>query len=162
MLWLRILTCCGLIFGIVFFTCQPMPLYGPVFWHAVFLLINLYQIRRLVLDRRQLMLSREQEELSREMFENLSREELVTLLTRSMLADRRGLHISEAQTVELSEEERVLRAIAFDRLSRGELMNLLTRRMWASMPRLRPRWRRGQNRTREDSAASLSTMRVDA
>lgn len=159
MLWLRILTCCGLVFGIVFFTCQPAPLYGPVFWHAVFLIINVYQIRRLVLDRRQLMLSREQDALSREMFENMSREELVTLLTRSLLADRRAERISARRAAELSEEERVLRTIAFDRLSRGELLNLLTRRMWASMPRLRPRWRR---RVRRDELSQPDRLAVDA
>src|SRR4051812_6482895 len=51
MLHLRVLTCVGLMLGIVFFTCQPMPLYGPSIWHVVFLVINAVQIRRLVLER---------------------------------------------------------------------------------------------------------------
>ena len=38
----RVVDCCS---GIVFFTtCQKDPMYGPTFWHVVFLLINFYQI----------------------------------------------------------------------------------------------------------------------
>lgn len=52
MLRLRVLTCCGLIFGIVFFTtCQDDPMYGPTFWHFVFLAINLYRIVCLLRER---------------------------------------------------------------------------------------------------------------
>src|SRR4051795_3638753 len=84
MLWLRTLTCLGLVLGIVFFTCQPVPFYGPTIWHAVFLVINGYQIRRLVLQRRQLMLTKEQEQVGEVTFHDLSRDELLTMLTHVM------------------------------------------------------------------------------
>ena len=51
-LFLRLLTVCGLLFGIVFFTtCQKDPMYGPTFWHVVFLVINVFWIVRLIRQR---------------------------------------------------------------------------------------------------------------
>ncbi len=136
MLWLRVLTCAGLVMGIVFFTCQPVPLYGCTLWHLVFLVINVVQIRRLVLERRQLRLTQEQEKVGEATFHDLSRDELLTLLTRVMCENTeklRDLHQSCHQP--LTTEERALRDIAFSRLSRSELLNLLTRRLWNSIAR---------------------------
>src|SRR6516165_5469491 len=62
-LWLRVLTCVALLLGIVFFTCQPAPMYGPLVWHVAFLAINGVQISRLLVERRQLTLTKEQERL---------------------------------------------------------------------------------------------------
>jgi hypothetical protein len=144
MLWLRLLTCCGMILGIVFFTCQPAPLYGPTAWHVVFLAINVIQIRRLVLDRRRLKLTEEQERVAEAAFRDRSRDELLTLLTRVMGEKPRSLkdlHVLCRQ--ELSGDERILRDLAFSHLSRNELLNLLTRRLWGLLQRLNPtRWRR--------------------
>jgi hypothetical protein len=144
MLWLRSLTCVGLALGIVFFSCQPMPLYGPTAWHVVFLGINGVQIRRLIRERRQLRLSADQERFAEAAFQDRSREELLTLLTRAMCDRPEGLRdVDRACAGPLSEEERVLRDIAFSRLSRQEILNLLTRRFWHSLKRRYPtRWRR--------------------
>ena len=81
-LWLRLLTCVALLLGIVFFTCQPAPLYGPTIWHVAFLAINGVQISRLLVERRQLMLAKEQERLGQAAFADLTREQLLHLLTR--------------------------------------------------------------------------------
>jgi hypothetical protein len=146
MLHLRVLTCVGLILGIVFFTCQPMPLYGPTAWHVVFLVINGVQIRRLVLERRRLMLTEEQERLGEATFHDRSREELLTLLTRVMYEQPGTLRdIDLLCKPPLNKDEAVLRDLAFSRLSRRELLNLLTRRLWNSMTR-RNRQRRRQQR----------------
>lgn len=144
MLWLRILTCAGLLFGIVFFSCQPMPLYGPAAWHVVFLAINVVQIRQLVCERRQLALPAEQERLARAAFQDLSRNELLALLSRAMCESPDLLDPISAGGRPLTDEERALRDIAFCRLSRAELLNLLTRRLWRALKRLNPaRWGRG-------------------
>jgi hypothetical protein len=145
MLWLRALTCAGLALGIVFFSCQPTPLYGPTAWHVVFLGINGVQIWRLVRERRQLMLTEEQERVAEAAFCGLSREELVTLLARAMYRDPTSLRdISASCRQQLTAEERALRDIAFNRLSRREITNLLTRKLWGSLKRLSPaHWRRG-------------------
>jgi hypothetical protein len=162
MLWLRILTCGGLVMGVIFFACQPIPLYGCIVWHVVFLIINTVQIRRLILERRAFMLTKEQERVGEATFRDLSREEVLTLLTRAMCENPkrlRDIHHSSHQP--LTKEECVLRDIAFSRLSRTELLNLLTRRMWNSITRLNPaRWRR-YGRTRratppDDSAADVA------
>ena len=84
MLRLRLLTCGGLALGVVFFACQPAPMYGPTVWHVAFLGINGFQIWRLVLDRRRLQLSGKQERVGEATFQDLSREELLTLLTHAM------------------------------------------------------------------------------
>ncbi len=145
MLWLRVLTCAGLGLGVVFFSCQPAPLYGPAAWHVLFLAINALQIWRLVLERRRLTLSREQERVGEATFQDLSREELLNLLTRAVYEGPRvAQDLRQACRQELTPEERALRDIAFSRLSRGELLNLLTRRLWRSLRRhLVPR-RRGR------------------
>jgi hypothetical protein len=144
MLWLRALTCGGLVLGLVFFSCQPMPLYGPSIWHVVFLVINAFQIRSLVLQRRQQMLTDEQERVGEAAFHDLSREELLTLLTHVTYENPGRLgNIRQICHQELTQDERVLRDLAFRSLSRGELLNLLTRRMWNSLRRGSPgRWSR--------------------
>lgn len=143
MLWLRVLTCAGLLLGLIFFTCQPAPMYGPSVWHAVFLGINGIQIYRLLRDRRQLTLTPEQTQAGEAMFGQLTREELLTLLTRAMCENPNRLRrYHYAGRSELTDEQRALRDIAFSRLSRDELLNLLTRRVWTSVMHLSPhRWR---------------------
>jgi hypothetical protein len=149
MMWLRILTCCGLTLGILFFTCQPAPMYGPTVWHVAFLLINGVQIRRLILERRRLNLSAERERLAREAFKDLNRDEMLNLLTRAMCAQAEKLpDLRQAASQPLTEDEQVVRDIAFRGLSRKELLNLLTRRLWVSLRWMYPgnwRFRRSAN-----------------
>ena len=159
MLWLRILTCLGLVLGIFFFTCQPTPLYAPTAWHLVFLVINGYQIRSLIRERRELMLSQEQEKLGTATFHDLSREELLTLLTRVVCEDlERVGDLHQASHQQLTKDEQVLRNLAFSRLSRNELLNLLTRRMWNSLARRNPvRPRRRGHQAREAAVEGPAT-----
>ena len=143
MMWLRILTCAGLAFGIVFFTCQPAPLYGPCVWQVVFLGINLVQIRRLVHERQRVKLSEERERVAQEAFKDLSRDEMLNLLTRAMCAQAEKMpDLRTAARQPLSEDESIVRDIAFRGLSKKELVNLLTRRLWKSLWWVNPiRWR---------------------
>ena len=144
MLWLRAFTCCGIAFGIVFFThCQSTPMYGPTFWHVAFLLINFYQIRRLLSERRRLKLSREQEIAGRAMLGGLNDGELADSLAHAVRSGKSGeLEIfTDSDGHQLTEDEAALRDIAFANLSRAELMNLLSRRAWSTLKKLRPRWR---------------------
>lgn len=159
MLWLRILTCGGLVLGLLFFTCQPTPLFGPSVWHVVFLVINLLQIRSLLIQRRQQMLTEEQERLGEAAFHDLTRDELLTLLTHvTYEGTGRLANIQQVCHQQLNQDERVLRDLAFAGLSRGELLNLLTRRMWNSICRGKPgRWtRRHQAHPGFGSANSIS------
>ena len=150
MLWLRILTCGGLMLGVLFFACQPAPMYGPTAWHIVFLVINGIQIRSLLAERRKLMLPRYQEQVGEATFHDLSREELVTLLVRAMSEKPSGLtDIPGMCHQELNPQEQALRDIAFNRLSRNELTNLLTRRLWTSLKKLNPIRRRRETRQDE-------------
>lgn len=142
-MWLRLLTCCGLILGIAFFTCQPKPFYWPCAWQVVFLGINVVQIRRLIYERRRVKLSVDREQVAREAFKDLSRDEMLNLLTRAMCAQAEKLpDLREAAREPLSEDEQIVRDIAFRGLSNKELLNLLTRRLWSSLWWVNPaRWR---------------------
>jgi len=144
MMWLRLLTCAGLALGIAFFTCQPIPLYGPCVWQVVFFGINLVQIRRLIQERRRVKLSEERERVAQEAFKDLSRDEMLNLLTRAMCAQAEKLRdLQQAAREPLSEDEAIVRDIAFRGLSNKELLNLLTRRLWTSLWWMNPaRWRR--------------------
>ena len=140
MLWLRALTCCGLVFGLVFFTCGSSPLYGPAVWHVVFLGINAVQIVRLVRERREVALSKEQERLGEAALAHLSRDELLVLLTKALHAKPGELaDIEQAARKPLTPEEKVLCDVAFRRLSYRELLNLAVRRLWNIIKRANPR-----------------------
>ena len=144
MLWLRLLTCCGLALGATYFSCQAAPMYGPAAWHVAFLVINGVQIVRLVRERRRLTLSAEQEAVARAAFADLSREEMLTLLTRALCTPGKCVpDLRRAARLPLTEDERVVRDVALSGLSRAELVNLLARRLWQSLRRVNPaRWRR--------------------
>jgi hypothetical protein len=130
MLWLRLLTCLGLVLGVIFFTCQPAPMYGPTVWHLVFLAINGVQIRRLILERRRLMLPLPLQQAAETACKDLSHDQLLSLLTRAMWAHPDTLRdVGKAIGRPLTQEEEVVRDIALCRLSRKEMLNLLTRRL---------------------------------
>lgn len=144
MLWLRVLTCCGLLLGLAYFSCLPSPLYGPTAWHLVFLVINVFQIRSLLAQRRLQMLTEEQERVGEAVFHDLSRDELLTLLTHVAYGHPSGeFDVQRICDQKLTQDETVLRDLAFASLSRKDLLNLLTRRLWNSIRRGSPgRWNR--------------------
>jgi hypothetical protein len=112
-------------------------------WCVAFLIINGIQIRQLVLERRRLMLTEEQRMAAEAAFHNLSRDELLTLLTRVMFASPKKLQdIRRVCQEQLTRDEQALRDIAFSRLSRKELLNILIRRLWNSIISLSPARRR--------------------
>ena len=149
MLWLRVLTCVGLLLGVLFFTNCEQPMYGPTVWHGVFLLINVYQIRMLLIERRQTDLTDAKEIIGEAGLEDLSRNELVDLLTHELSGklDRRQ-DPKEASQLQLDEDELVLKRMVLERLSRKEIVNLLTRRMW------KPINRRFKRRAKRNEIAS--------
>ena len=130
--------------GVVFFACQPTPYYGPSTWHVCFLVINGYQIGRLVRERRKQMLTAKQEKIGGAAFHDLSRDELLNLLSHVMCKTPEGRPDIQAICHKpLNKEERVLQRLAFSGLSRLISLNLLTRRMWNSIIRLKPAgWKR--------------------
>jgi hypothetical protein len=146
-LWLRLLTCCGLGLGVVFFSCQATPMYGPAAWHVLFLLINVVQIGRLVQERRRMTLTPEQQAVAEAAFNDLSRDEMLTLVTRAMCHPAACLpDLRRAARLPLSEDQRVVRDIAFRSLSRPELVNLLARRLWRYLRWVNPvYWRLRQD-----------------
>ena len=88
-------------------------------------------------------LSEERERVAQEAFKDLSRDEMLNLLTRAMCAQAEKLpDLHQAAREPLSEDEEIVRDIAFRGLSKKELVNLLTRRLWYSLRWVNPaRWR---------------------
>jgi hypothetical protein len=143
MLWLRLLTCGGLLLGVVFFSCQAAPMYGPAAWHVVFLLINVVQICRLVRERRRMMLTIEQHAVAQAAFNDLSRDEMLTLLTRAMCSPTKCLpDLRRAARLPLSDDERIVRDLALRGLCRTEIVYLLAHRLSRYVRWMNPvRWR---------------------
>ena len=62
-LWLRLLSILASISFILYFLYLPQPLMAPVAWNALFAVVNIVQIIRLVLERRPAKLNREEQHL---------------------------------------------------------------------------------------------------
>ncbi|MGV3486816.1 MAG: hypothetical protein ACO1RT_20540 [Planctomycetaceae bacterium] len=140
-LWLRLWTCCGLVFGIVFFCVQTQAMFAPASWMAIFLIVNLVQILRISRDRTQLRLSPRQAHVSSMLLKRVSRNELLNILTKSLCEGRQESDLLERRgEIELNAEQQLVRDLAFDRLSDGELVNLIVRRFWRSIGRRKTRW----------------------
>lgn len=140
MLWLRALTCCGLAFGVYYFSaCPKEPMVVAATWHLVFLIINAVQIVRLVHDRRRLALSIEQEAIRRGMLDGLTDQELADTLAHAVCRQSNDVRfITESTQHELTPDELALREIAISRLSRAEMTNLLARQVWDSLQEILP------------------------
>lgn len=140
-LWLRILTCAGLVFGIVFFCSQAEAMFTPAAWMAVFLAVNLLQIGRIIYERDATRLSPEQKEMGRLLLQRLSRQDMLNILTKSMWdSDRSSALLEDSSKIQLDRDQQFVRDTAFDRLSDQELMNLLIRRFWRSIRRRDTAW----------------------
>lgn len=155
-LWLRVLTCAGLVFGIVFFCCQAEAMFAPASWMLLFLVVNCAQIIRTVRDRNDTRLNAAQQEIADLLQCRLSRQDLLNVLTKSMCQSLRGAHLLErTDKIELNREERIVRDTAFDRLSDQELVNLIVRRFWPSIRRRRTGWFRLRRRRTQLAKAGV-------
>ena len=140
-LWLRLWTCCGLAFGIVFFCVQAQAMFAPASWMGVFLVVNLFQIIRISRDRTQLRLSPQQTHVSSLLLKRVSRHDLLNILTKSLCEGGHDSKLLERPgEIVLSADQQLVRDLAFDRLSDGELVNLIVRRFWRAVGRRKMRW----------------------
>jgi hypothetical protein len=79
-LWLRLLTVAGMISLMAWYWLQPTPMYGPIAWNSLFLLVNVVQIGILILERRPVFLGEEEMHLYRTVFRSLKPREFTRLL----------------------------------------------------------------------------------
>lgn len=91
-LWLRILSICGGVFGLVVALGRPDPTYAAACWTSLFMLINVVQCVRLVLERRPLRLSGDAQHLYQLVFRTLRPNEYrrITALGRWESVDAEG------------------------------------------------------------------------
>ena len=78
--WLRVIAVIGLVFEILYFRISSGDMHTGVGWDIIFIAINLYQIFRLVLDKRRLRYMKELHLLSQGAFASLTREQLAQLV----------------------------------------------------------------------------------
>jgi len=78
--WLRVIAVIGLIFEILYFRMSSGDMHTGIGWDAIFIVINLYQIFRLVFDERRLRYMKELHLLSQGAFASLTREQLAQLV----------------------------------------------------------------------------------
>ena len=80
-LWLRLLTIVAITSLLPYYA--DNGLYAPIAWNGVFIAINLYQVYRLLLERRPVRLTVEQQQLYRLGFDRLSARDFLRLLERA-------------------------------------------------------------------------------
>src|SRR5262245_58715230 len=79
-LWLRWFAVAAALTNITYFLLQPTTLWPPIIWALVFTTINLYQIRRIYLERRPVILSEDEQKLYKMGFSSLRPREFISLL----------------------------------------------------------------------------------
>ncbi len=87
MLWLRWFAVGAAIANLPYYLSQTTVLWPPVIWGAVFMLINLYQIARIYLERRPVVLSADEQQLYDLGFRALRPREFVSLLLAGQWRD---------------------------------------------------------------------------
>jgi hypothetical protein len=78
--WLRVIAVVGLVFEILYFRMSGGAMHTGIGWDIIFIIINLYQIIRLVADQHRLRYMKELHLLSQGAFASLSREQLAQLV----------------------------------------------------------------------------------
>jgi Popeye-like protein len=79
-LWLRALTIVGGLTLLAYYLSMPHPVWAAIAWNAVFLLINAWQIRLLILERRPVQLDPDSLALYKLAFRSLKPREFVKIL----------------------------------------------------------------------------------
>ena len=78
--WLRVIAVVGLAFEILYFRMSGGAMHTGIGWDIIFIIINLYQIIRLIADQHRLRYMKELHLLSQGAFASLSREQLAQLV----------------------------------------------------------------------------------
>jgi CRP-like cAMP-binding protein len=101
MLALRTLAVVSQVFSIPYFLLQATPLWTPVGWTGLFMVINLYHIANILLERRPVKLAPDEERLYHLAFGNFERREFLRLLKvgKWQTADRDDVIFSEGDFI---------------------------------------------------------------
>lgn len=124
-LWLRVLTVFACIFGIAFNYFAPAtPLWAPIGWNIVFLLINVVQIALIVRERSSVSFSEEEQELYETMFQSFAPFEFMKLLRIGAWGDAK---VGDVLAVEDQSIDRVMLIYngAVNVESKGQLLTQL-------------------------------------
>lgn len=78
--WLRVIAVVGLVFEILYFRMSGGAMHTGIGWDIIFIIINLYQIIRLIADQHRLRYMKELHLLSQGAFASLTREQLAQLV----------------------------------------------------------------------------------
>ena len=81
MLMLRILAISAQLTFIPYCFFQPTPLWTPIAWNLLFLIVNLFNVGKLLLEKRPVIFNPDEEKLYKLAFKTLSPREFLTLLT---------------------------------------------------------------------------------
>ena len=79
-LWLRVFTVIAALCLIAYFYLQPEPLLTAIYWNLVFVVLNIYWICRLILERRSVPLNDEEATLYEASFRTMRPREMLKLL----------------------------------------------------------------------------------
>jgi CRP-like cAMP-binding protein len=79
-LWLRVITVVAAVCLIPYYYSRPVPMMAPVYWNLVFMVLNLYWIFRLLLERAPTKLAVDERRLCELVFRTMSPREMIKLL----------------------------------------------------------------------------------
>jgi hypothetical protein len=86
-LWLRVLTVAAALLLVPYYAFQPSPLMTAIEWNAVFIVINLYWITRLIIERRPVHLTQDAARLRSLSFPSLTPREARNLFAMGIWVD---------------------------------------------------------------------------
>lgn len=87
-LWLRIVACVGSLCVLVAIALQPNPVLEAVAWNVLFFVINVVQIKILLVERRPVTLAKDEQRLHRLVFQSLRPRDLAKLLAIGRFVDK--------------------------------------------------------------------------
>jgi len=79
-LWLRIFTVIAATCLILYFYFLPEPILTPVYWNVLFIVLNIFWITRLLIERRPVQLTEDEQHLCEMVFRLVSPREMINLL----------------------------------------------------------------------------------
>lgn len=82
-LWLRILTVIAASFLVAYFYFRPDPLLPPIYWNLIFIMLNIFWICYLLLERRPIKLTEEEQKLCQIAFHTLTPRDMKKILKLS-------------------------------------------------------------------------------
>ena len=121
-LWLRVLTVVGTLMLLPYYYYQSQPLWTPIGWQSVFILINIFWITLLLLDRRPVPFTKEERKLYQLAFSHMLRMANWVSVPASTALMTQGQPVASLSLIAEGDVRVDLNGAAVDTLGAGRLL----------------------------------------